>query len=125
MNTVPENWIPFIPVHVKKSYREMQLQRAAMPRILEGDTEKPERIRPRTKLLRYGLDQTSRAAYKLFEEEVPRAGIRVYQSYQRTRWYRGRIYNWLGIRKQIGRGEGSSGLCFDQIVHVKPESSGE
>ena len=28
MNTVPENWIPFIPVHVNGSNREIQLQRA-------------------------------------------------------------------------------------------------
>ena len=94
-----------------------------MPRILEGDNETPQRIRPRTALLRYGLDQTPKAAYKLFEEEVPRAGVCVYQSYQRTRWYGGRIYNWLGVRKQIGRGEGSSGLRFDQIVPVNLESS--
>ena len=25
--------------------------------------------------------------------------------------------NWIGIRKTIGRGEGSSGLKFDQIIH--------
>ena len=36
MNTVPENWSPFIPVHVPGSNREIQLQRAAMPRILPG-----------------------------------------------------------------------------------------
>ena len=29
MSTVPENWIPFIPVHIPGSNREIQLQRAA------------------------------------------------------------------------------------------------
>lgn len=116
MTTVPENWIPFIPVHVTGSYREIQLQRAAMPRIIAGDREPPQKIRPRTKILRVGLDQEPKTAYKLFEEEVQRAGIRVYQSYQRARWYGGRVYTWLGVRKHVGRGEGSSGLNFDQII---------
>lgn len=118
MTTVPENWIPFVPVHVKDNNREIQLQRAAMPLIIEGDSEPPKKIRPRSKLLRVGLDQEPKAAYKLFEEEVLRAGVRVYQSYQRTRWYKGKVFNWLGVRKQTGRGEGSSGLQFDQIIPI-------
>src|SRR5215216_4327014 len=116
MNTVPENWIPFIPVHVNGSNREIQLQRAAMPRIIEDDSEDPKKIQPRTKLLRVGLDQEPKDIYKLYEEEVPRSGVRIFQSYQRTRWYGGRVYNWLGVRKQVGRGEVSSGLAYDLIV---------
>ena len=45
-----------------------------------------------------------------------RSGVRVYQIYRRTRWYGGRVYNWLGVRKQAGRGEVSSGLAYDLIV---------
>ncbi|HKK30061.1 MAG TPA: hypothetical protein VKA18_06660 [Alphaproteobacteria bacterium] len=119
MTRVPENWIPFIPVHVPGSNREIQLQRAAMPRFLEGDPGKPEKIRPRTTLLREGLDEEPPQAYFLHEEEVPRAGIRVQQSYQRTRWSHGEVFTWLGVRKKTGRGERSSGLAFDQIVPVK------
>jgi hypothetical protein len=122
MNTVPENWIPFIPVHVNGSNREIQLQRAAMPRIIEEDSEAPKKIQPRTKLLRFGLDQEPKDIYKLYEEEVPRSGIRVYQSYHRTRWYGGRVYNWLGVRKQVGRGEVSSGLAYDLIVPTNKTS---
>jgi hypothetical protein len=116
MNSVPENWIPFIPVHKKNDNREVQLQRAAMPRILAGDDEDPKRVRPRTILLREGLDQEPKKAYYIHEEEVPRAGIQVAQAFQRTRWYRGRVFNWLGIHKKTGRGEGSSNLTFDQII---------
>lgn len=123
MSTVPENWIPFIPVHVKDSNREIQLQRAAMPRILENDSKKPKKIRPRTKLLRVGLDKEPKVAYKLFEEEVPRAGVCIYQSYQRTRWYKGRVYTWLGVRKKVGRGERSSGLAYDLIVPTTKKSN--
>ncbi|RKN79362.1 hypothetical protein [Ulvibacterium marinum] len=119
MNSVPENWIPFIPVHKDNDKREIQLQRASMPRIIEGDPDDPQRIRPRTVLLREGLDKDSKTAYYIHEEEVPRAGISVSQSFQRTRWYGGKVFNWLGARKKTGRGEGSSGLAFDQILPVK------
>ena len=46
MNTVPENWIPFIPVHVPNDNRQIQLQRAAMPRILVGDTIRAQKVQP-------------------------------------------------------------------------------
>ena len=118
MNQVPEQWIPFIPVHLDDSVRETQLQRAALPRILEGDPNQPEKIRPRTMLLRPNLPK----AYYVHEEEVPRAGAMVSQSYQRTRWIGGRVFTWLGVRKQTGRGEGTSGLAFDRLVDVKPPS---
>ncbi len=120
MNTVPENWIPFIPVHVPGSVREVQLQRAALPRILEGDPDDPQRVRPRTALLRQGLDGAQAQPLFLHEEEVPRAGVRVTQSFQRTRWRDGRVWVWLGARKQTGRGEGASGLAFDRVVDVPP-----
>ncbi|HEX8149790.1 MAG TPA: hypothetical protein VF591_21600 [Pyrinomonadaceae bacterium] len=121
MSTVPENWIPFIPVHVEGDNRETQLQRAAMPRVIEGDPQ-IRKVRPRTSLLREGLDQAQKAAYYLHEEEVPRAGVQVSQSFQRTRWRDGGVFIWLGARKQTGRGEGSSGLAFDSILDVKTSS---
>ena len=119
VNSVPEQWIPFLPVHLDNQMREIQLQRAAMPRILENDTEIPKKIEPRTSLLRHGLDQGGGEHYYIHEQEVPRAGIKVSKSFQRTRWYYGKVYNWIGIRKQVGRGGGSSGLAFDQIIPIK------
>jgi hypothetical protein len=116
MNTVPEHWIPFIPVRVPGSVRETQLQRAALPRLLEGDTAPPAKVRPRTSLLRHGLPGT----YFVFEEEVPRSGVLVSQSYQRTRRVDGRAVVWFGARKQVGRGESSSGLRFDAVVPSEP-----
>ncbi len=120
MNEVPENWIPFIPAHLENSIHETQLQRAAMPRFLKNDPAKPLKIRPRTTLLQEGL--AKREAYFIHEEEIPRAGAQVYQSYQRSRWRDGRVMVWFGTRKTTGRGEGSSGLAFDRIVeNRKPE----
>jgi hypothetical protein len=119
MNTVPEHWIPFIPVQMENDNRQIQLQRAAMPRILTGDENAPKRVRPRTALLRHGLDQTPRTSYFLHEEEVPRAGVIVRQSFQRTRWLNGGTWVWLGAQKQTGRGGGQSGLQFDALSDVK------
>ncbi|MEM8586181.1 MAG: hypothetical protein AAGF87_18045, partial [Bacteroidota bacterium] len=115
VNSVPECWIPFIPVHIPGQQQQIDLQRAAMPRVLLGDTEPPQKIEARTSLLRQGLDQAEPAPYFLREEEVPRAGAHVRLSFQRTRWYDGKVYTWLGIRKTTGRGEGSSGLKFDYL----------
>jgi hypothetical protein len=116
MNSVPENWIPFIPVHVPNNNREIQLQRAAMPRILIGDTNPAQKVQPVTSLLRQGLDFTPAQTYFLHEEEVPRAGARLTQYYLRSRWTQGQVYTWLRVQKQTGRGEASSGLAFDRLV---------
>lgn len=125
VNTVPEEWIPFVPVHKEGSFREIELQRASMPRILENDPDVPKKIEPRTSLLREGLDLDEPAPYFIHEEEIPRAGAKIHKAFQRTRWYDGKVYNWLGIRKEIGRGEGHSGLAFDQIIPVENQEDSE
>ena len=118
MTTVPENWIPFVPVHVPGDNREIQLQRGAMPRILDGDLNPPVKVQPRTALLRQGLDGAPPQPYFVYEEEVARTGTRVMQAYQRTRWTDGQVYTWLRVLRETGRGEGSSGLAFDQAAPI-------
>ncbi|MFH8990220.1 hypothetical protein [Streptomyces sp. NPDC017940] len=117
MNSVPEHWIPFIPVHVPPRQRAVRLQRAAMPSVVDG-----EPVLPRTALLRENLDDDRRPPvpdderqYYVHEEEVPQTGTRVDVAYHRTRWRDGRVSVWLGARRGTGRGEGSSGLAFDFI----------
>jgi hypothetical protein len=110
MTSVPEHWIPMVPMHVPGDIRNIRLQRAAMPRVDETP------VHPRTWLMRQGLDDSQPAGYHLHEEEVPRAGVRATRAYQRTRWRDGRVWVWLGARKQTGRGEASSGLAFDRII---------
>ena len=122
MTEVPENWIPFVPVHMINDNREIQLQRASMLRIIDGDTAAPVKIKPQTDILRQGLEDLPKPSpYYVHEEEVPRAGVRVTQSFQRTRWTNGEIFVWLGMKKKPGRGEGSSGLAFDQIKDTATE----
>jgi hypothetical protein len=120
MTSVPENWIPFVPVHVEGDNREIQLQRGAMPRLLEGDPDPPVPIRPLTGLLREGLDLPAPEPYFVHEEEVPRAGLLVRQRYRRTRWHDGRVVVWYAAQRSTGRGEGSSGLAFDRIADSEP-----
>lgn len=118
-NTVPENWIPFIPVHSDELNRQVKLQRAAMPRLFNNEFT---HIRPVTQLLREGIagdDDEKAKAYFINEEEIPRAGVQLSATFQRTRWYNGAVINWYGYRKQVGRGEGSSGLYYDRVDAVK------
>jgi hypothetical protein len=120
VTSVPEQWIPFVPVHVPGDTREIQLQRAGLPRIIEGGPPQLTKVQPRTVLLREGLDLEDPRSYFVHEEEVPRDGTQVAQAYQRTRWRGGRAVVWLGVQRQTGRGSGSSGLAFDQLVSVPP-----
>lgn len=108
MSDVPENWIPYIPVHVDGHNRKIQLKRSSMIRALDGDALPPQKIMPLTTILS--------ESDLIHEEEVTRVGTRVIQSFQRTRWLNGEIYLWLGTKKKTGRGEGSSGLAFDQLI---------
>ncbi|MEW2526460.1 hypothetical protein [Streptomyces sp. NPDC047071] len=105
---VPENWIPFIPVHVPGDSRSVQLQRAAMPSEVDGTP-----VRPRTALLREGLD--AGRPYFINEEEVTRTGTRVTVAFHRTRWRDGRVVVWLAAQRATGHGERSSGLAFDLL----------
>ncbi len=123
MTPVSEHWIPMIPVHVPGDNREIQLQRAAMPRLLEGTAgTTPQKIRPRTQVMREGLEAPTPAAYFVAEEEVERAGTVIETRWQRCRWRRGRVVTWLGHQRTVGRGESSSGLAFDTLVPKKAES---
>ena len=123
MRTVAENWIPFIPVHVDNDNRQIQLQRAAMPRLLEGEQGvTPAKIKPRTRVLREGLDATPAVSFYLAEEEVERSGTVVETRWQRIRWWQGRVVLWQGHNRTCGRGEVASSLAFD-IVTPKPPAN--
>jgi hypothetical protein len=108
--TVPENWIPFLPVHQEGSNQSIQFRRAAMPKLGVPPTEV---VRPKGLLLTEVLKP-----YYINEEEIPAAGTLVRRSYQRARWYDGRTYIWIGRYRETGRGEASSDLRFDQIESV-------
>jgi hypothetical protein len=105
-STVPDHWIPLAPVQMEDS-RAIRLRRAAM---LDGNGV-PQFNRAKGRIL---TPQPGRRL-DLFEEEVPREGVRVTRNYQYTRWLDGTTHVWIGRRKDIGRGEGSSELRFDSL----------
>lgn len=113
--TVPENWIPFLPVQRAGSVQDIAFQRAAMPRL---GTPPREVVRARGVLLNEPV-----LPWFVNEQEVPVAGTIVTRAYQRARWYDGRTCLWIGRRREAGRGVGSSGLRFDQIEPVHPGGS--
>ena len=119
--TVPENWSPFVPTHELGSNRQIRLQRGSMPRLTNAIPNNV--ITPRGEILRVGLDEVPKQPYFVHEEEVPSSGVIITRKYQRARGPNGEVFTWIGRRKETGRGEGASGLMFDQVVPLEqPET---
>lgn len=128
MGTVPENWIPFISVTLAGEKTGSVFLQGAMPRFpplnpaLAGDGTPvlPHNLAlPRGTLL--ARDPVANPNV-VFEEEVLREGVMIRRTTQRTRSADGHTWTWTGRKKTAGRGEGSSGLAFDQ---AKPAKQGE
>ncbi len=103
---VPSHWVPMLPVPIQPGRADR----------LGFATGRQPQGRIMTELL-----SINRSGKPLYGEEVPREGVRVSRAYQYTRWTNGQTYLWVGRRNEPGRGEGSSGLLFDQLA--RPESS--
>jgi hypothetical protein len=114
--SVPENWIPFVPVRFDKN-GQMRLRRAALPRTIVD--RPPVRIRPRTGLLREGLESAQVQPFDLNEEEITMPGILVRQYWRQTRWFDGKIFTWLAREKMYARPTRGSGLRFDTAASPK------
>jgi hypothetical protein len=95
-SSVPDYWIPFLPVVVNSAGR-LQLRRGRLPTAATG---------PLGQLLG---DSNS----TIFLEEVPREGVHLERRYRYGRGPDGSTYLWIGRRRSIGSGEGRSGLRFD------------
>jgi hypothetical protein len=106
-STVPENWIPLLPVQQRVGGEViLRLRRGA---VLQPDgSSKIHQAQSRT--LRTG------APLLLYDEEVPREGVQLTRARRFARWIDGSSWVWTALRMEIGRGEGSSGLQFDQLA---------
>jgi hypothetical protein len=106
-STVPPHWIPLLPVQLGAADGRVQtrLQRGAVLQI-----DGPPRVQPARGRV---LNPQPGAKLLLHDEEVPREGAHVTRQAQLTRWIGGSTWLWVAQRKQVGRGEGSSGLVFD------------
>lgn len=98
--TVPQHWIPFVAVHRKNNEQGILLQRARMPNATPAGSV---------------LLTENQPTHFVENQEVPRSGVIVERAFQRLRWMDGRTFTWIGRRKITGKGEGGSGLQFDQL----------
>ncbi len=89
---IPTNWIPYLP-----------------KRTPAGDDITLERL---VGSLPQGAIVSESAV--LEDEEVGRTGVVVERAWRYARWTGGQPMLWLGRRVTPGRGEGSSGLAWDQ-----------
>jgi hypothetical protein len=101
---VPENWVPFLPVHIPGSIADIRFQRGTMP----ATGGAPPRRRGT-------ILQEVPAEFFIAEEEVPVSGLVISRRVQRTRWYDGRTYLWIGRARETGWGGANSHLRFDKI----------
>ncbi|MER8186918.1 hypothetical protein [Kitasatospora sp. NPDC094015] len=99
---VPGHWYPLVPQPLDPAApQDVRLVLAGLVRD-EGTPAQP-------------LGGLLREQQWLFEEEVPRSGVRVERSRQYTRWHDGSVHAWGARRKVSGAGGGSSGLRFDVL----------
>jgi len=103
---VPSNWVPLLPVQLKGPAGE------TISRLRRGAVLQPDGSQQVYRAL--GDVLNAEPTLLLFDEEVPREGVKVTRQFERTRWIGGSTLLWVGLRKQVGRGEGSSALRFDE-----------
>jgi hypothetical protein len=107
-SSVPGNWIPLLPVQMRSAKNNLvqRLKRGTMLQIDGSPTPHPAQ----SQALNVG------AELLLYDAEVPREGVHVTRARRTSRWVDGSTWVWTAFRKQVGRGEGSSGLEFDQLI---------
>jgi hypothetical protein len=103
---VPRNWLPLIPVSLDALSGETAFE---LGRMVRPGGDVPE---PAGRILR----PPGSPPYRIREEALPRVGVRVVREATRSRWLLGATHLWLGRRRLVGRGEGSSRLRFDIAI---------
>jgi hypothetical protein len=101
---VPARWIPFVPVPRPGTKWSIELRKGA---LLDRAGEK---IHPVGVLLRPG------DSLVLFDEEVPREGVRVERVPVLCRDAEGNQVRWIARRATVGRGEPASALTYDSAI---------
>lgn len=101
---VAANWVPLMPTQVD-AVGTVRLKRASVLQI-DGST------RP------HGAHSSvlnASANLMLYDEEVPREGVRLTRRRRMARWIDGSTLVWTAFLNEVGAGEGSAGLLFDQV----------
>jgi hypothetical protein len=101
---VPDYWIPFMPVRQAAESRAVSLQRGSV-----RDPETGALQRPVGRLL--APDEP----LVVDEEQAARSGVRLTRRARFARDAEGRVRLWMARLRDVGRGEGSSGVRFDRL----------
>jgi len=106
-STVPGYWIPLLPVQAHDANGKV------ISRLRRGAVLQPDG----SQQVHTALSEVLKASGELllYDEEVPREGQHVNRLRVVARWIDGSTWLWTAFRKQVGRGEGSSGLVFDRL----------
>lgn len=107
-SAVPPNWVPLLPVQSFDVDGVTVLTRLRRGAVLQPDGGKVVNSARSDAL-------TSLGTAPLFEEEVPREGTRITRRRRMTRWTDGSAWVWTAFRNDVGTGESSAGLVFDQL----------
>ena len=100
----PANWVPLMPVQVDAK-GTVQLKPAI---ALQPDGS--NRIHTARSQVLHAVSPMA-----IYDEEIPREGVRVTRQRRMTRWTDGSTWVWTAYRNDVGLGEGSAGLRFDQV----------
>ena len=116
-NRVPLHWIPFIPQNLKGNPRDIVFRRGRMPIWYNGDYQP---VRPSSQLLGVKKDANGKVVPRyIYEEEIQGYGTKVGLYPQRTRWFNGTSFTWVGYEKKISGTQANSGLMFDTLLDVE------
>jgi hypothetical protein len=109
-SAVPKNWTPLLPVQSAGPGGTV-IQRLRRGAVLQPDG---------SQILHEAEGEIlgAREALSIFDEEVPREGLKLTRNRRLARWLDGSTWLWTAVRRQVGRGEGSSGLSFDRLEDV-------
>jgi hypothetical protein len=111
---VPDYWTPFMSVPIKDIKGSKIYQRA---KLYGGSTYKGMILKNNTTPFKMNNGtQIEIKGYFINEEEISPLGCMITKTYQRTRGAAGEILNWVGMSNRVGRGQGSVGLVFDQLI---------
>ncbi len=106
LRSSPEpHWIPYLPRHSGDQGAtdgEIYLRRA---RTAEGATSTNPQYRSRI------VAET----WRVYEEEIPRSGVRVRRNFRFARGSDGTAYHWVGRSKEIGQRTTHPGLRYDYL----------
>jgi hypothetical protein len=109
---VPQNWTPLLPVQSAGPTGTV-IQRLRRGAVLQPDG---------SRIVHEAMGQILGAgeALTIFDEEVPREGMKLTRNRRLARWVDGSTWLWTAMRRQVGRGESSSGLRFDRVEEDPP-----